>query len=685
MTWVRALIFGFPIAILTLYLGSYFGSASLKLTPRSELLLGSGGEAKNLNPILSTTTADSRVSGFIFNGLLTFDENLELTGDLAESYEMSQTTTLFATDEQSAIEITRQIKALTNHWQDWGIQSVETDASQVRIFLSKPGERATNSLLNALGTDLLKPLHVLQVSVKAAARFSCEHFLSQADAAPDVVRHWVDSSSSYALTVAGDPQPLIDELQNYYEANPDAEAAIEVAPDAFYSINEPQIVFHLRKGVQWHDGAPFTSDDAAFTYRMIMDESVASPRRPDFELISSVETPDPLTFVVTYRKPYSSALMSWGMGILPKHILEGQSTAWWAQNFNRNPIGTGPFQFAEWRSNEFIRLKRFDNYFEGRPHLDGIAIRTIPDQVAIRLAFLTRQIDLWGVDSHAVAKFRNDSRFGLFASSSPAYEFIGWNLRHPLFQDVRVRTALAHAVDIHSIIKFIVYGYGTQSTGPFVPQSWFFNDKIQPIPHDPAKARQMLAEAGWQPGPDGILVKDGQRFSFTLICTQANETRKDIATLIQSDLRKIGIEVAIEMYEWTVFIRKISQEQDFDAMVLGWSLGYDFDQFQIWHSSQTAPGMLNMVGYENPEVDALLTAVRTEFDSERIKEICAQIQSRIYEDQPYLFLYVPESIGAMWKDAFRVKRPDGKGGWIEEPVRATKSGYTHYLAWWYRP
>ncbi len=685
MTWVRALIFGFPVAILALYLSSYFGSASLQQTRRNELLLGSGGEAKNLNPILSTTTADSLVSGFIFNGLLTFDENLELTGDLAKSWEMSQTTTLVAVNEPAAAALARQIEDLSARWQEFGIEGVETDGAQVKVLFHEPGERGPKALLDVLGGSQLKPLHMVRVAVKSAARDSCEHFIESATNAPDVIRRWVGSSTSYEMTVAGDPGPLLEELRHYYQANPDAEAVVELEPGSFPALNEPRIVFHLREGVRWHDGEPLTSADAAFTYRMIMDESVASPRRPDFELISRVETPDPLTFVVTYRKPYSSALMSWGMGILPRHILEGKSTAWWAQNFNRCPVGTGPFQFAEWRSNEYIRLKRFDGYFEGRPHLEGIAIRTIPDQVAIRLAFLTRQIDLWSVDSHAVSKFRDDPRFDLFASSSPAYEFIGWNLRRPLFQDVRVRTAMAHAVDIEAIIKFIVYGYGIKSTGPFVPQSWFFSDAVQPLPYDPDKAKALLADAGWQPGPDGILVKDGQRFAFTLVCTQANETRKDIATLIQNDLRRIGIAVDIEMYEWTVFIRKISQEQDFDAMVLGWSLGYDFDQFQIWHSSQTAPGMLNMVGYSNPAVDRLLEDVRTEFDRERIKEICAQIQGTIYADQPYLFLYVPQGVGAIWKDAFRVKRPDGKGGWIEEAVRATKSGYTHYLPWWYRP
>lgn len=684
MLWVRGLIYGFPVVIAALFVTSYLGSQSLQRLPRNELLLGSGGEAKNLNPILSTTTADSRVAAFVFNGLLTFNGDIELTGDLAESWDMRQITTVFCEDEQAAARAADRLRgeAADEGNAAWRVESVTTAGSEVRVRLGLPGERVPEQLLGVLDPAWVAPLTILRVTVDGAARESSRHFLEITDRAGSVVRRHVESSDAYVLTVVGDPAPVRAELEAYYEANSDAAGEVAEAGTARV-LNEPRIIFHLRDDVHWHDGEPFTSADAAFTYRMIMDETVASPRRPDFELVSDVETPDPHTFIVNYRKPYSSALMSWSIGMLPEHILAGQSTTWWARNYNRDPVGTGPFRFSEWRSNEFIRLDRNADYFEGAPHLDRIAIRTIPDQVALRLSFVTRQIDIWTVDDHAVSRFREDPRFELFASPRPAYEYIGWNLRRPLFRDRAVRRALAHAVDVDAIIKYIIYGYGTRSTGPFVPQTWYYNDSIRPIPYDPGRARELLAEAGWTPGPDGILEKDGERFSFTLVCPQGNETRKDIATLVQSDLRGIGIEVDIGIYEWTVFIKKVVQDLDFDAMVLGWSLGYDYDQYQLWHSSQDGPGLLNTGAYSNPEVDHLLDEIRTEFDRGRIKELCGRMQRIIYEDQPYLFLYVPETIGAMWRDAFRVRRPDDDG-WREEPVRATNAGFTHYMQWWYR-
>jgi peptide/nickel transport system substrate-binding protein len=194
----------------------------------------------------------------------------------------------------------------------------------------------------------------------------------------------------------------------------------------------------------------------------------------------------------------------------------------------------------------------------------------------------------------------------------------------------------------------------------------------------------MLAEAGWKPGPDGILAKDGQRFAFTLITNNGNETRKDVATLVQADLRNIGIEVKVEIYEWAVFLDKHVDTADFDALVLGWSLGVDYDQYTLWHSSQTNPKQLNFCAYKNPEVDHMLDDIRVEYDRDAIKRIAGQLQQTIYDDQPYLFLAVPNPITAMWKDTFRVLRPE-KGAWTDEPIRETKAGAGVYQEWFYRP
>jgi peptide/nickel transport system substrate-binding protein len=224
-----------------------------------------------------------------------------------------------------------------------------------------------------------------------------------------------------------------------------------------------------------------------------------------------------------------------------------------------------------------------------------------------------------------------------------------------------------------------------QSTGIFTPQMWFFDPSLKPLPYDPQAAGKLLDEAGWKPGSDGIRVKDGKRFSFTLLANNGNEVRRDIATLVQDDLKQIGIEVKVEIYEWAVLLKRFVNKGEFDAIVLGWGLGYDFDQYSIWHSSQTHPEELNFVGFSDLKVDRLLTDLRQEYARPEIIRIAGQLQSTIYKQQPYLFLFVPEGTEVMWKGAYRLRHPGPDGTWVDEPVHMTKAGWSYDMEWFYRP
>ena len=679
MRVARWFIYGFPVFLLLLIAASFWNSASLTSDKKNEMSLGVLGEPSTLNPIQQADGAASQVAGSIFNGLLKYNPDLEIIGDLAESWSLDQTTTFIFRDSEAASAAKNQLESLRAQWADWTLDGVKQSGPELLLHFSEPGLEASQKIAALLPTDALAPLATLRVEVKENAADVLQRL---SKALPDDSFHRVWVESGVAFEISTDPA-LKGEIEKWLAANGGGTLQVGEAVSFFA---EPQVVFRLRKNVRWHDGAPFTSRDTAFTYRAIMDDATASPRKPDFDLILKVETPDEHTFRVTYRKPYSPALESWMISLLPSHLLEGKPQSWWTQNFNRTPIGTGAFRFAEWKTNEFIRLERNPDYFDAPgPWMDGIVYRFMPDQLTLRLAFETRQVDFWGAEPWTVNTFVNDPRFDVFTSPSSSYTYIGWNLKRPLFQDPLVRRALAHAVDVPSMVRFILYGHGLQSTGLFTPQMWFFNPSIQPFAYDPEKARALLAEAGWTPGPDGILQKNGERFSFTLITNNGNEVRRDIATLTQDGLKQLGIEVKVELYEWAVFLKNHINKGDFDAMVLGWSLGNSYDQFQIWHSSQANPEQLNVVGYKSAKADRLLDEIRQEYNREKIIRMAGDLQRTIYEDQPYLFLYVPEGTSVMWKDAYRIRRPDGRGGWIDSPVEMTKAGWAYWSEWFYRP
>jgi len=444
---------------------------------------------------------------------------------------------------------------------------------------------------------------------------------------------------------------------------------------------EPEITFSLRKGVLWHDGKEFTAEDVKFTYDKIMDEKTNTVRRSDYELVKKAEVIDPYTFKVTYRQPFSPGLSTWGMGVLPKHLLENQDIN--TTSFNRRPIGTGPFRFVEWVTDERITVEANPKYFDGKPYLDRIIYRIIPDPSLTEMELLTRGIDAYSVWPFEFQRMKEVPFLRVYTQPSLGYTYIGYNLKNPLFQDKRVRQALTYAINREEIVQYVLYGLGVVANGPFPPQFWYSNPNVKPLPYDPAKARQLLAEVGWKANSDGILEKDGKPFSFKLITNSGNETRRDVGVLVQRALREIGIDVKFEFYEWSVFLKNFINVKAFDACILGWGLSPDPDAYQIWHSSQIEKGF-NFVSYRNPEVDRLWEEGRREYDIEKRKVTYWRINELMAEDQPYTFLYVPLGITALQKKFVLVEKgPDGKE--IYRPIKMEKAGLTYDLIKWNVP
>ena len=409
------------------------------------------------------------------------------------------------------------------------------------------------------------------------------------------------------------------------------------------------VVFHLRKGVRWHDGRPFSAADVEFTYKKLVDPSVRTPYSGDFERVKSCEVVDDYTVRVTYKEPFAPGLASWGMAIMPKHILEKEDLNMSA--FARRPVGTGPYRFKAWKTQEKIELVSNPDYFEHQPFIDRVVYRVIPDEATMFL-----EVETQGVDSAGLTplqfKRQTDTPFfkkyyRKFQLPSFGYTYMGYNLRSPLFNDKRVRQALNYAVDKQEILNIVLLGYGRECTGPFLPESWSFNAQVQPAEFNPEKARRLLGEAGWSYRQGGGLEKEGRKFEFTLITNQGNDERLKVAQIIQRRLKDIGIEVKIKVVEWSVFLTEYIDKHNFDAVLLGWSLGREPDNYDIWHSSKTKEGEFNFIGYNNPEVDSLLVEARRTFDQEKRKSCYQQIHRILYEEQPYMFLYVPQSLSAL--------------------------------------
>lgn len=409
-----------------------------------------------------------------------------------------------------------------------------------------------------------------------------------------------------------------------------------------------KIVFHLREGVTWHDGKPFTSSDVLFTYELMIDPNTPTAYAEDFLQVRRASAPDPHTFVVEYEKPFAPALGSWGLTILPKHIM-GKEKDMVKSRQNKNPVGTGPYTFVEWKPGEKVVLEVNSDYFEGRPYINRVIYRVIPDQATMFLELKAGGVDFMGLTplqytrQTETPEFRKN--FNKYRYLSFGYTYLGYNLKNPLFREKGVRKALSHAINRDDIIKGVLFGLGVKSTGPYKPGTWVYNPDVIRYDYDPEKTKQLLGEAGWVDSDgDGILDKDGRKFSFTILTNQGNESRRKTAVLIQRFFKDVGIDVQIRVVEWAAFINEFIDKRRFEAVILGWATGQDPDQFDIWHSSKTGPKELNFISYSNGEVDELLEKGRRTFDKKERKKYYGRFQEILAEEQPYNFLYVAEAL-----------------------------------------
>jgi ABC-type transport system substrate-binding protein len=698
MTIKRILIFA-PLLLTLVLLQSYFWVPTYEQQAKgnpdrlNQYISASIGDAAILNPILSADSASSEIEGKVFEGLLDRDEDLNFRGRLAKTWKISEEAYFYVNaaadvpdrgrlDPQAIVELLQKYKQKENLSPPALKQALENIKS---ISLIPPRTYTVTKLAKA--TPDAKKTNAIKIEVSAPARVKLELHEVDQNLFANLKQLLGDS---YFSSFRGQPflktqSPLDKDMLSFY--------ARELLPATTHN---PVIVFNLRKNVKFHDGHIFDAHDVKFTYEAIMDPRNLSPRISDYEPVKDVEVIDPLTVRIVYKRLYSPAIGTWGMGILPEHLLNAKALRKEALRlgedpetfsirksaFNRHPIGCGPFVFGEWKSDQFIVLDRFEGYWEGPPNYKKYIFRVIPDQLTQEMEFYAGTIDSYGVQPHQVKRLKEDPRYQSFSGLSFGYTYIGYNMRRKPFDDRRVRQALSMAIDVNKIIEYVIYNQGERITGPFPRQTDFYNPDILPVPYDPAGALRLLAEAGWRRNAEGWLEKNGQRLQFKLITNNGNDIRKAILAIAQDEWKQIGIDVRTDLLEWSVFIQERINKLDFDALVLGWSMGIDPDLYQIWHSSQTGPNQLNFVGFKNKEADDLIIKIRQEYDHEQQVKYCHRLHEIIAAEQPYTFLYVGKWTAILDKRIV-IREIDDSGNVVYKKITPTKTGsFTFYFNKW---
>ena len=428
----------------------------------------------------------------------------------------------------------------------------------------------------------------------------------------------------------------------------------DLAEEFFYE-NDTTIIFKLRKNVTWHDAEKFSADDVVFTYETITSPNISTPYSAEFRFVKSVEALNDHTVKVVYKKPYFKSLEAWSMGILPKHLLKDEENLM-NSKFNTNPIGTGPYKLSLLEHSKNIILSANDDYFEGRPKIDEISFHVIADPMTRFLMLKSSALDLGSMESMQYEKQLEDeffSKFDIHEKISQSYTYLGFNLRLKKFQDSRVREALSLAIDRDEIVKILFFKHGQVCSGPFLPGTKAFNPDVKAPKQDLQKAKALLKEAGY--------TKD-KPLRFEIVTSNSSAIRPYVTQIIQHQLKKVGVEVSLRVMEWQAFLNMVVFPHKFDTLVLGWGLSVTPDPYSIWHSDNDKVGGFNLVGYKNEKIDKMIEESQTIVNREKLGERWREMFRIITEDNPYLFLYIPNAITAVNKNIKNIE-PAQSGIW----------------------
>ena len=444
-----------------------------------------------------------------------------------------------------------------------------------------------------------------------------------------------------------------------------------------FSPDHRVLTITLRDSVFWEDGHPVTTEDVEFTYRKAIDPHTKTIVHYAFSQIESLEVVDRRTFRVYYKRPFVYALNRWDIGVLPKHILEGKDIN--TDEFNRRPVGYGAFKFKEWVPGDRVVIEANPRSFLGRPYLDRMVFRIIPEAAVQLLELEAGNIDLvYPITPTQYARELADStRFPhvkRFRFPNTLDVELVFNLLRPRFQDKRIRQAFWYAINRQELIDGVLYGLGRICHGPIPPESWAYNPNIKKYEYNPDRARELLAEAGWvDRDGDGIVDKDGVPFEFTLLCSQS-EVYQQVATVVQQYLARIGVRMKIKVLEWSVYLNNFIAKRDFDMCVSGGGLGVlDPDLTFEFHSSQIHDTEYNWATYINPRVDSLIELSTSTFDLEMRRKALWEAQQIIVEDAPRIYLFLYDSLGAYHRRVQGV-RP------YPPPL-----GFDYNMDWWWIP
>ncbi|HEY7448845.1 MAG TPA: ABC transporter substrate-binding protein [Vicinamibacterales bacterium] len=438
-----------------------------------------------------------------------------------------------------------------------------------------------------------------------------------------------------------DPRVGVDEAsarvhQLLYDQLFETDENLRVAPSLATHWDMPDAltyVVHLRDGVRFHDGRELTSRDVVHTFKAFLDPEFVSARKGAFTLLDSVRGIDARTVEFKLKRPFGSFPVNLVMQIVP----DGSGS-----ELRDHPIGTGPYQFVSFAADDKVVLKANPHYYRGAPTNTGIVLKVVPDDIMRGLELRKGTVDIVINDlpPDVAYQLEQDKELQLVTSPGTDYMYLGLNLRDPALKDLRVRQAISYAIDRDAIVKYLRRGLARPAVGILPPRAWAFEPNVVSYQHDPARAKRLLDEAGFtDPDGDGPL----PRLNLSLKVSTLEQYRLQ-ATVIQQDLKQVGINLDVRSYEFATLFDDLFKGA-FQMVSMQWVGITDPDVLRrVFHSSQVPPSGWNRGFYHNPEVDRLIDAATVSTDEAERHRLYAETQRLIAQDLPYISLWYKTNV-----------------------------------------
>lgn len=403
-------------------------------------------------------------------------------------------------------------------------------------------------------------------------------------------------------------------------------------------------VFHLRDDVKFHDGSALTADDVKYTFDTILDEKFASPNRSFYTPIKNIEVVDPHTVKFTLDQPYGPFLSYLTMSIVPKAIVEKD-----AAGFANNPVGTGPYKFISWKRGDTISLEANPDYWGGKPKLDKIDLKIVPDNSARVVALEAGDLDFVQspLSPQDVTRLQTEGKFTVNRIPAAGYTYININCADPILSDVKVRQALSYLVNREDILNSIYKGVGQVAKGPIPPGMWAYTPDLPSYDYNPDKAAQLLDDAGWKLGADGKRSKDGKPLKLTIRTHSEDPDRRQLIEVLQAEFANIGIDADTNAVDFATYFADV-QAGKYQLGVIGWLNLANPDQAMYRQFTVDGPG--NYGHCNNEEASNLIKQARATLDQAKAKDLYAQAAKIVVDNAFYIFVQYQEYITMYRKD-----------------------------------